>query len=172
MKCLFVILYWANKCKPYQMQLQVHRFKEGLISGRVKFYYVFLACLILSFLNSFFFAFVADNYFPKSHLLNNPIDQEPIPVQFLIACIFAPLLETWLFVSLPNQVMNKLGVKNLYLLIIIPALLFGANHYYNLLYVINTFFWRGDHEFPLYLLQAGERQPPGIFICCTITRLI
>lgn len=140
MKCLFVILYWMNKCKAYSMQLLAYHFKEGLISGRIKFYYVFLACLILSFLNSFFFAFIADHYFPEADLLNNPIDKESVPEQLLVACIFAPLLETWLFISLPNHLMNKFGIKSLYLLIIIPALLFGVNHYYNPLYMIAMFF--------------------------------
>lgn len=112
--------------------------KSKLIGCEIKFYKIFLACLILSILNGLVFAYIAGNFFPN--LPGNPIDKESFWAQFLIICIFAPLVETYLFMVLPNVILNKLRITNIYLQLIIPAILFGANHYYNPLYIIAMFF--------------------------------
>jgi CAAX protease family protein len=116
------------------MQLFIPGSRDKLTSGRIPFYQIFLACLLLSLLNNVLFSLIA-YVFPGLNLADNPIIKENIWFQFILGCIVAPLLETWLLMVLPNRLLIKLGVKNIYLLIIIPSLLFGAGHYYSALYI-------------------------------------
>lgn len=117
------------------MQLYLSGFRNKLVSGRIAFYQLFLICLLLSLFNSLLFSLIAYIFFPTLNLGDNPIDKLSIWEQFFLGCIVAPLLETWVFMVLPNKLLIKIGVKNINLLIIIPALLFGVSHYYNLLYI-------------------------------------
>lgn len=116
------------------MRLDLPGFRNKIASGKIALYQVFLICLLLSILNSFLFNLIA-YLVPFLNIGDNPINKESIWVQLILGCIVAPLLETWLFVAVPNKILIRLGVKNSYYLIIIPSLLFGASHYYSVLYV-------------------------------------
>jgi membrane protease YdiL (CAAX protease family) len=99
---------------------------------------VFLLCFALSLINGYLFGYIHDHFFPS--LAGNPIDKESLLEQFFVAGIVAPLLETWIFQHIANKALVKAGVRNFYVLLIVPALLFGLSHYYNLLYIIAMFF--------------------------------
>ena len=118
------------------MNSQIQLLKDELLFGSVKFYKVFLACLLLSILNALFFSAIA-NYFDI--LPGNPIEKLGLISQLFLACVVAPILETLLIVTLPNLLLRKAGIKNRYLLIVFPSTLFGLAHYYSLLYIIVMF---------------------------------
>jgi hypothetical protein len=118
------------------MNLQVQLLKDKLLSGSVKFYKVFLACLLLSILNALFFSAIA-TYFDI--VPGNPIEKEGPISRFILACVVAPILETLIIVTLPNILLRKAGIRNFYLLILIPSALFGLAHYYSLLYIFVMF---------------------------------
>ncbi|MBB5395561.1 type II CAAX prenyl endopeptidase Rce1 family protein [Mucilaginibacter sp. AK015] len=129
-----------------------------LLVGRVGFYKVFLACLLMSILNSLLFAAIAAYGFNDIKLINNPIETEGLVSQIILACVVAPLLETLLLVKLPNILLQKAGIKNSLLLIIIPAALFGLLHHYSLLYIV-VMFGNGlvMNFFYIYCLKTGYR---------------
>src|SRR5664279_1490961 len=109
---------------------------------------LFLACYLLAILNSFIFKTANDYYFHSN--LINPVESRSKIEQFILGVILAPILETWLFQYLPNWVLVTLKVHKKYLLLLLPAVLFGAMHVgYSLLYgicmlvfglIINYFF--------------------------------
>lgn len=68
----------------------------------------------------------------------SPLENATVQKKIIIACIIAPVLETTIFQWLIIEIMyKKIGTR---FAVIISALLFGLSHFYNSLYVINTFF--------------------------------
>lgn len=116
---------------------KLFQIKNNKLSINAKFYKIFFACLILTVLNGYFFSYIRQQFFPN--LEKNPLEKHGVLIQFIAACIIAPLVETLIFQSLLNLILNKIGIKNLYILICIPSIIFGLNHLYNPLYMISTF---------------------------------
>lgn len=102
--------------------------------------------VLISFVISFLFLvlnnliFGSIRYFFFSGLGRNPIINENIYFKIIVGCILAPIFETYLFQVLPNSILVKLNVKSNWLLIVLPSLIFGLNHYYDVLYIIAAFF--------------------------------
>jgi Type II CAAX prenyl endopeptidase Rce1-like len=96
---------------------------------------LFLRCYVLAILNSAIFKISNECLFHSS--LTNPIELKSKYEQFLLGVILAPIFETWLLQYLPNLLLIKLKVNNKYLLILLPAILFGTLHIgYSLIYGI------------------------------------
>eukprot|EP01133_Synstelium_polycarpum_P002810 gene2810-3232_t len=106
-------------------------------SQDIKSFRLFGICFFLIVLNGYFFQFMASCFFPD--LQGAPFTEKDSKVFVLAAgCLFGPLLETLLFQVLPNQILTRTGINNIYVLWIFPALLFGAFHHYNLLYITSA----------------------------------
>ncbi len=135
---------------------------------------LFLFCYVMAIVNSVIFKF-ANNLFFHSNL-TNPIETRSTYEQFILGVLLAPLLETWLFQFLPNRLLVKLKLYNQFLLILLPAVLFGAMHVtYSLLYgvcmfifglILNYFFLRAKglskHYFLLTVLLHALYNLPGV----------
>jgi hypothetical protein len=57
-------------------------------------------------------------------------------VKIFIIIIIAPIVETLIFNLLPNQILNKFGINNKFLLVIIPSIIFSIFHLYHPIYGI------------------------------------
>lgn len=87
--------------------------------------------LLLSYIVVLPFAFIEDDFVREPHSLI---------FDFIVACIAAPLIETYLFQVLPIRVFMDYWIKNKNVAIFISALLFGISHLYSWNYIIWTFF--------------------------------
>ena len=96
---------------------------------------ILLFCL--STINGYFFNFLNDKYF---HLTTHVFGQTPKMELLFISVVAAPIAETYLLQYLPNLILTKLRVKNTFLLIVLPSILFAFGHTYFWLYVFMTFF--------------------------------
>ncbi len=67
-----------------------------------------------------------------------PFSNTSVFSKLLVTVLFAPILETFIFQHLIISAFYS--KKNLKFIVFISALLFGLSHFYNLAYVINTFF--------------------------------
>ena len=137
---------------------------------------IFLSCYVLAIVNSIIFKLVNEAFFYSN--LTNPIETRPKYEQFILGVLLAPILETWLFQFLPNRLFIRLKIYNQFLLILLPAVLFGAMHVeYSLLYgicmlifglILNYFFLRAKdlskHYFWLTVLLHMFYNMPGILI--------
>ncbi len=119
------------------MGYEIVEYNKPAVAGNSKFAKVFLLCFILSICNGYLFDYISSNFFPG--LEGNPIDKESLSEQLFVGCIIAPLIETLIFQYAVIRLLDKAGVHNFYLLLIIPAILFGLSHYYNWLYVVAMF---------------------------------
>lgn len=104
--------------------------------------YILIFCFLTFFVTIFTYLinvlsinFFSYDFTPK----NKPfINNTSVLLKLLVTGLIAPVLETYLFQHLIiNLFYNN---KNLKLIIFISALLFGVSHFYDIGYVINTFF--------------------------------
>ncbi|OOQ59286.1 CPBP family intramembrane glutamic endopeptidase [Mucilaginibacter pedocola] len=116
------------------MDNQLAEYTEPAPPQNIKLVKVFTLCLILSIANGYFFNYLSTYVFPG--LEGNPIDKESIQEQLFLAVLIAPLLETLVYQYASNKLLLKLRISNYYLLLFIPAVLFGLSHYYNPLYIV------------------------------------
>ena len=66
--------------------------------------------------------------------------QAPLVSQFILAVIISPILETFLFQKCLIKILRKIDIlrRNNLMVVIISALIFGSQHFYDLGYIINT----------------------------------
>ena len=103
----------------------------------MKYFPLFIACLIVSVLNGYFFNYINDKYFHYSN--ENGLGEFSTPVEIIIITIIAPIVETAIFNLLPNRVLYKLGINNKFLLVVVPSIIFSSFHLYNLIYGLMAF---------------------------------
>ncbi|MGU9538443.1 CPBP family glutamic-type intramembrane protease [Clostridium tepidum] len=94
--------------------------------------------------------------------------QEHFVIEFLVAVIIAPLLETFIFqygIIKISKKINFLKNNNL-IIILISSLLFGLQHFYSLSYIVNTTFLG---IFLAYAFVVYERKKVSPYwVVCTI----
>ncbi|WP_133227976.1 CPBP family intramembrane glutamic endopeptidase [Mucilaginibacter psychrotolerans] len=119
------------------MGYEIAEYNKPALAGNSKFAKVFLVCFVFSLCNGYLFDYIGSTFFPG--LDGNPIDKESVPEQLFLACIVAPLIETLIFQYAVIKLLKRIGIRNFYLLLTIPAVLFGLSHYYNPLYIMAMF---------------------------------
>jgi uncharacterized protein len=97
----------------------------------------FILLLVLAILNAYFFNWINEAFF---HLQTGEFEKMPRSELFFFTVIIAPAAETLLVQYLPNRILEKLKVENLFLLIVIPSIIFSLGHLYFWLYAVMTFF--------------------------------
>lgn len=97
---------------------------------------VFAVVLILKILNGHLFEFLNNTYFHLESRADNLVEKNDL---IFLAVIIGPIIETLIFQLGLNELLIKLKIKNYFLLLIIPSVLFASSHYYNWLYIILTF---------------------------------
>jgi hypothetical protein len=102
-----------------------------------KIYLVFAACFLACLSIDCLIGYIDEHYYHG--MVANPIEKESIKIRFFVGCVMAPLLETFLFQYLPFGIFKALKIKNIFILIVLPALLFGLSHWYSPMYVVATF---------------------------------
>lgn len=103
----------------------IHKYKSSIIR--------FLYCLLLSVVNGYFFNYLNTKYFNYSSN-ENGLSEFSNPVKFFIIVVITPIIETLIFNLFPNQVLKKFGIKNNFLLVIIPSIIFSMFHLYHPIY--------------------------------------
>jgi len=103
-----------------------------------KIIFLFILLFAIAILNGYLFNYINNIYFNYKSNGNDLNDFKPI-LKLTIIVILAPIIETLVFQYLPNKLLNKLGVKNEFLLVFIPAMIFGLVHFYFWLYAISAF---------------------------------
>jgi hypothetical protein len=119
------------------MDYEIADGKEQATAHNGRFARTFLLCFAASISNGYLFSYIQETFFPG--LEGNPIENLSLPEQLFLACLVAPLLETLIFQHWAINILNKIGVRNYYLQLVIPAILFGLGHQYNPLYVVAMF---------------------------------
>lgn len=100
---------------------------------------LFFLSMTFSILVGYFFYYIELFYFPE-HAGTGPFSKgESKQYIIVVSSIFAPIVETCLFQMLPFYLFKKIGINNQYLLLILPALIFGYFHTYNPLYQVGAF---------------------------------
>ena len=87
--------------------------------------------LLLSYLIVLPCAFIDDGSIQEKHSLI---------YDFVVACIIAPIVETYIFQVLIINLFTNYWIKNKNIAILISALLFGFSHLYSWYYIFWTFF--------------------------------
>lgn len=108
-----------------------------LLLKKIDFKYlrVFTTCLILKISISYFLIHFLV-YFKSSIATNNPFKDFSFKFLFFLTIIAAPLIETFFYQLLPYYILKYFKIRKVALRILIPSIMFGASHYYNLQYVI------------------------------------
>jgi len=97
---------------------------------------------ILIYFSVFYILAIANGYL-FNYLINNHskvvINKEQFNglnylSQFFIIIFISPIVETIIFQLLPNIILNKIGIRQNLLLVLLPSILFGFVHFYNILY--------------------------------------
>jgi hypothetical protein len=73
---------------------------------------------------------------------DSPSGGKNIYILFFTVVILSPIIETYIYQSLPYRYLNRIVFlkERKYLILIISALFFGLSHFYSLFYVIYGFF--------------------------------
>lgn len=101
----------------------------------IKFYIVFLSCLLLKIFFSYFFSYISI-LFSIDAKNNNPFENEDVKFIFLTVVFIAPFLETLIFQYIPYYALKLIKVHNYWLRLFIPTLIFGLCHYYSWMYIL------------------------------------
>jgi membrane protease YdiL (CAAX protease family) len=97
--------------------------------------FLLFICLLASIINGYIFNYLEAIYEP---IVDDVFTRADGPMFMLFAaCIVAPFVETYLTQVLPFQLFQKLGITNFFVLLFIPALLFGLLHGTNPLMLLN-----------------------------------
>lgn len=102
-----------------------------------KIYLVFVVCYLACIGNDCVFGYIDEHFYHG--MVANPIDSESIKIRFFTGCVIAPLLETFLFQYLLFEILKAVKIKNTFILILLPSLLFGLGHCYSWMYVLAAF---------------------------------
>jgi hypothetical protein len=99
---------------------------------------VFIFCFVIAIANGYFFNYLNDKYFHYSSNANG-LAEFSEGAKFFIVIVAAPIIETLLFNLLPNLLLNKIRVRDTFLLILIPSIIFSVFHLYHPLYAVMAF---------------------------------
>ncbi|MBK1897199.1 CPBP family intramembrane glutamic endopeptidase [Chryseobacterium paridis] len=125
--------------------------------------FLFVFFLILSILNFHLFNYLNNNFF---HLETSYHDDLSKKQMFYVAVFVAPLIETVIFQTGLYLILDELfKIKNSLTCIIIMSVAFAAQHYYNWLYIVATFFG-GLILNTFYVIF--NKKVPGYSYCFTV----
>lgn len=93
----------------------------------------FLICLLLSITNGYIFNYLNSTYFHYTSN-ENGLSEFPNAMKVVMIVIIAPVIETFIFNLLPNQILKKIGLKNTFFLVLIPSIIFSLFHLYHPIY--------------------------------------
>ena len=103
-----------------------------------KFYFTFLACLLLKIALSYAFSYLATHTgFGRGDV--NPFQDKDRKFLFIMVVIIAPPFETLCFQLIPYYALKALKMRSTLLRLVIPSMIFGMLHHYNMLYVLVAF---------------------------------
>lgn len=127
----------------------------------------FIIYLSLSYLNNFLVLIILNNFFNLDDLYLVPNNEPVVDIMLLLeVCFFVPILETLLLQQFVLYLMNKF-TKNKLIHVIVSASLFGISHFYNITYVIFTFF-QGVIFATGFILFKEKKGIFGAFLMTTI----
>ena len=95
---------------------------------------LFFLSLTVCILIGYFFHYIELLYLPELAGTGPFTKGESKQYIIVVSSVLGPLVETFLFQMLPLYVFKKAGFSNQYLLLFLPALIFGYFHTYNPLY--------------------------------------
>lgn len=122
------------------------------VSGNI--YLLFLICYIFSIINGIIFNYL-DKLFPLNSNQKNGLENLSGSAKFIFIMILAPIIETFIFQYLPNKILTLFNVKNFYVLLIIPVIIFSSMHFYTYIYIAMTFI--GGSFLNFFFLKAKEK---------------
>jgi hypothetical protein len=121
------------------MLTKLNEVQDQLFNINVRPTNLFIYALGILIVNGYLFHYMEQIFFPN-YVHTGPFTQnESRLFIFVVSCVIAPLLETYLFQVLPYTLLNKVGVRNNYLLLFLSPIVFGLYHNYNPLYQVGTF---------------------------------
>ncbi|RBQ06283.1 CPBP family intramembrane glutamic endopeptidase [Pedobacter miscanthi] len=101
----------------------------------IKFYIVFLSCLLLKIFFSYLFSYISI-LFSIDAKNSNPFENEDKKFIFLTVVFIVPFLETLVFQYVPYHALRLIKVHNSLFRLLIPTLIFGLSHYYSWMYIV------------------------------------
>ena len=142
--------------------MQLTQFSSNIGNINIRLRLLFIISLLLYILTGHLFIYIGNVFFPDQKATAFDADDSAYFV-FVMACIVAPLLETFLFQVLPNVVLTKAGIENFYILLCVPAALFGLAHSYDTLSIMHTCFG-GLILNNLYLVYKRDFRQPFLYV--------
>lgn len=106
---------------------------------KIKFNAVFLSCLLLKIFLSYLFTYISVFFLIDDKTIN-PFENDDKKFIFLTVVFIAPFLETLVFQYIPYHVLKLVKVRNYWLRLFIPTLIFALCHYYSIMYIFVMFF--------------------------------
>lgn len=101
---------------------------------------VFTLILLAAIINGYFFNALAQVFNIENTTHENGLEGLSLMTKLFVVVIAAPILETALVNLLPNYLLKKIGVVNIYLLVFLPSIIFSLLHLYSGLYATMAFF--------------------------------
>jgi len=117
-------------------------------------YLLFLICYIFSIVNGIIFNYL-DKLLPLNSNQKNGLGNLSGSAKFIFIMVLAPIIETFIFHYLPNKILKLFKVKNFYVLLIIPIIIFSSMHFYSYIYIAMTFI--GGLFLNFFFLKAKEK---------------
>ena len=117
---------------------------------------------MLAIANGYLFNYLISNY--SKVVINKEQFNGLNPLsQFFIIIFISPIIETIIFQVLPNIILDKIGIRQNLLLVLLPSILFGFVHFYTILYFImgliagillNTLYIisKSNSRFPIFIV--------------------
>lgn len=111
-------------------------YSNRIILENKKILKLFFLLLFLKIVNGYLFNFINRSFFK---LENKIFEQIPENEFLFLAVVFAPIIETLIFQLFLFRLLNKIGIKNTIVIVIIMSVAFSQAHWYHWLYVVGTF---------------------------------
>ena len=105
----------------------------------IKLATLFIFLLVVALLNGYFFNWLNESFY-HSESDENGLSDFSKPSKFMLIVVIVPFVETYVFQYLPNIILQKMNIRNNFVLIVMPSLLFGCAHFYSWIYAAMAFF--------------------------------
>jgi hypothetical protein len=96
----------------------------------------FFLILLFKIINGYVFIYINARFFKLENAIFEKLSESEL---FFLAVVLAPIIETLIFQLFLYRLLNKIGINNTSVIIILMSFAFSQAHWYHWLYVVAAF---------------------------------
>ncbi|MDP3469486.1 MAG: CPBP family intramembrane metalloprotease [Daejeonella sp.] len=97
---------------------------------------LFFLIVLLKIINGYVFTYINHTYFKLDNLIFEKLSEKEI---LFMAVVLSPIIETLIFQLVLFRLLNKIGIHNSLIIIVLMSFAFSQVHWYHWLYVVAAF---------------------------------